>query len=147
MREEELSNVVIACAIEVHRRRGSGVLESASQACFCHELETKGVHFQKEVPMPIVHKEVKLDHGFRMDILVEDNLVVELKTEDTFLEVHKAQLLIYAKAWRFPFRIANLLPSVGSQARYKTNDQLKKILAKLRAPLRNNLHLCPHIPT
>ena len=71
---EEVSNIVIGCAIEVHRQLGPGLLESAYQSCLCHELLANGLKIRTEVPMPIVYKVVKLDHGYRMDILVEEKL-------------------------------------------------------------------------
>ena len=94
---EEVSNIVIGCAIEVHRQLGPGLLESAYQSCLCHELLANGLKIRTEVPMPIVYKEVKLDHGYRMDILVEEKLVVEIKTVDAFTDVHKAQVLTYLR--------------------------------------------------
>ncbi len=94
---EELSRVVIGCAIEVHRQLGPGLLESAYQKCLIYELQEKGIKVREEVPMPIIYKEVKLDHGYRMDILVEEKLVLEIKTIETFTDVHQAQMITYLK--------------------------------------------------
>ena len=97
MTENEISKVVIGCAIEVHKQLGPGLLESAYQECLLYELKQAGLKVAKEVPMPIVYKEIKLDHGYRMDILVENKFVIELKTVDYITDVHKAQLLTYLK--------------------------------------------------
>ncbi len=97
MNENELSNIIIGCAIEVHKNLGPGLLESAYQECMYYELRQLGLKVQKEKPMPIVYKEVKLDHGYRIDLLVEDKVVIEIKTVDVFNEVHTAQVLTYLK--------------------------------------------------
>lgn len=80
MIENDLSKKIIGCAIEVHKQLGPGLLESAYQECLMYELKQVGLNVQKEKPMPIVYKEVKLDHGYRMDLLVEDKVVIEIKT-------------------------------------------------------------------
>jgi GxxExxY protein len=72
MNENELSKMIIACAIEVHKQLGPGLLESAYQECMYYELRQIGLNVQKEKPMPIVYKEVKLDHGYRIDLLVDE---------------------------------------------------------------------------
>ena len=97
MNENELSNIIIGCAIEVHKNLRPGLLESAYQECMYYELRQLGLKVQKEKPMPIVYKEVKLDHGYRIDLLVEDKVVIEIKTVDVFNEVHTAQVLTYLK--------------------------------------------------
>ncbi len=78
MNENELSKVIIGCAIEVHKQLGPGLLESAYQECMYYELKQIGLEVQKEKPMPIVYKEVKLDHGYRIDLLVERKVVIEI---------------------------------------------------------------------
>lgn len=80
MNENELSQKIIGCAIEVHKQLGPGLLESAYQECLYYELRLMGLNVQKEKPMPIIYKEVKLDHGYRIDLLVEEKVVVEIKT-------------------------------------------------------------------
>lgn len=80
MNENELSQKIIGCAIEVHKQLGPGLLESAYQECLYYELKLMGLNVQKEKPMPIIYKEVKLDHGYRIDLLVEEKVVVEIKT-------------------------------------------------------------------
>ena len=97
MVENELSKKIIGCAIEVHKQLGPGLLESAYQECLYYELILAGLKVQKEKPMPIVYKEVKLDHGYRIDLLVEDKVVIEIKTVDVFNDVHIAQVLTYLK--------------------------------------------------
>ena len=97
MTENKLSRIIIGCAIEVHKQLGPGLLESAYQECLFYELKKAGLRVQKEKPMPIVYKEVKLDHGYRIDLLVEDKVVVEIKTVDALIDVHTAQVLTYLK--------------------------------------------------
>jgi GxxExxY protein len=94
---EKLSNIAIGAAIEVHRQLGPGLLDSAYQQCLCFELKEKGLFVESEKPMPIVYKSIKLDHGYRMDLVLENKLVIETKTVETFTEVHTAQLLTYLK--------------------------------------------------
>ncbi|MBE9468840.1 MAG: GxxExxY protein [Bacteroidetes bacterium] len=97
MIENELSKKIIGCAIEVHRHLGPGLLESAYQECLLYELKLAGLNVKKEKPMPIVYKEVKLDHGYRIDLLVEEKVVIEIKTVEALNDVHTAQLLTYLK--------------------------------------------------
>lgn len=97
MIENDLSNKIIGCAISVHKQLGPGLLESAYQECIYYELVQSGLHVRKEVPMPIVYKEVKLDHGYRIDLLIENKVVVEIKTVEFLNDVHKAQVLTYLK--------------------------------------------------
>lgn len=97
MIENDLSNKIIGCAIEVHKQLGPGLLESAYQECLFYELTKMGLKVEKEKPMPIVYKEVNLDHGYRIDLLVEDKVVIELKTVEALHDVHTAQVLTYLK--------------------------------------------------
>ena len=97
MHENEISQIVIGAAIEVHRALGPGLLESAYQECLLYELKERGLKVKKEVSMPIEYKEVQIDHGYRMDLLIEEKVVVELKTVDELHEVHTAQILTYLK--------------------------------------------------
>lgn len=97
MNEDQISNKIIGCAIEVHKRLGPGLLESAYQECLFYELEEAGLKVRKEKPMPIVYKEVRLDHGYRLDLLVEEKIVVEIKTVEDFTDVHLAQVLTYLR--------------------------------------------------
>ncbi len=95
--ENSLSNIIIGCAIEVHKHLGPGLLESAYQECLYHELLLAGLSVQKEKPMPIVYKDVKLNHGYRIDLLVNNKVVIEIKTVESFTDVHTAQVLTYLK--------------------------------------------------
>lgn len=95
--ENELSNTIIGCAIEVHKKLGPGLLESAYQECLYYELKKSGLSVIKEKPMPIIYKDVKLDHGYRIDLLVNNKVVIEIKTVEMFTDVHIAQVLTYLK--------------------------------------------------
>ncbi|WP_299602664.1 GxxExxY protein [uncultured Aquimarina sp.] len=97
MTEDEISKIVIGCAIEVHKNLGPGLFESAYQECLCYELKKRGLKIHKEKPLPVVYKEIKLDQGYRIDILVENKVVIELKTVEYFTDVHSAQILTYLK--------------------------------------------------
>jgi GxxExxY protein len=97
MIEDKISSIIIGCAIDIHRAFGPGLLESAYRECLFYDLKKRGLSVVKEKPMPIVYKEVKLDHGYRMDLLVENKVVVELKTAEALNDVHIAQLLTYLK--------------------------------------------------
>lgn len=99
--EDELSNIIIGCAIEVHKKLGPGLLESAYQECLFYELIERGLEVVKEKPMPIIYKDVKLDHGYRLDLLVDNKVVIELKTVDAFTDVHFAQVLTYLRLGEF----------------------------------------------
>lgn len=95
METNKLTEKIIGCAIEVHRQLGPGLLESAYEECLCYELEQAGMKYERQKPVPVVYKTIKLDCGFRMDILVEDCVVVELKSRELFNPVHEAQVLTY----------------------------------------------------
>jgi len=97
MNENELSKIIIGCAIEVHRQLGPGLLESAYQECLYFELKQSGLMIEKEKSLPIVYKDVKLDHGYRIDLLVEEKVVIEIKTVERFTDVHTVQVLTYLK--------------------------------------------------
>jgi len=98
--EEELnrlSSVVIGCAIEVHKVLGPGLLESAYQQCLAWELRRQGLSVKEQVPVPIRYKELEVSNAYRLDILIEDELIVELKAADKIEPVHVAQMLTYLK--------------------------------------------------
>jgi GxxExxY protein len=97
MTENELSTIIIGCAIEVHRRLGAGLLERAYQECLMYELKLNGLKVEKEVLLPIIYKDLKIDNGHRIDLLVEDKVVVELKTVEELHNAHFAQVLTYLK--------------------------------------------------
>jgi GxxExxY protein len=93
----DLTEQIIGAAIEVHRALGPGLLESAYEECLAHELELRNLNFQRQVPLPVIYKTVKLECGYRMDLVVEDLIVIELKTVEKILPIHEAQLLTYLK--------------------------------------------------
>lgn len=95
--EEELTEKIIGAAIEVHRELGPGLLESAYQVCLVHELELRGLNVEQQVPLPVTYKGITLDCGYRLDLVVENRVVVELKTVEKLIPVHEAQLLTYLK--------------------------------------------------
>ena len=97
MTENELSRVVFDCALKVHQALGPGLLESAYEECLFYELKKSGLAVQKQKPLPLIYEEVKLDVGYRIDIVVEDKLILEIKSVDALNEVHFAQLLTYLK--------------------------------------------------
>ena len=95
--EEALTQQIIAAAIEVHRQLGPGLLESAYEACLCHELALRKIAFKRQVEVPVAYKGVALDCGYKLDLLVEDKVVLELKAVEAILGVHEAQLLTYLR--------------------------------------------------
>jgi GxxExxY protein len=97
MEENRITEAVIGAAIEVHRLLGPGFLESSYEECCAHELTLRGIRFERQKPIPIVYKDVKLDCGFRLDFFIEGKVVVELKAVDEMHPVHEAQLLTYMK--------------------------------------------------
>ena len=92
-----LSNKIIGCAIEVHKILGPGLLESAYEECLCYEFDQNGIFYERQKPAPVIYKEIKLECGYRLDILVENQVVVELKSIDAICPVHEAQLLTHMK--------------------------------------------------
>jgi GxxExxY protein len=97
MRFDDLSNQIIGCALEVHRGLGPGLLESTYEQCLAYELSLKNIKFKTQVSLPIRYKEIKLNCGYRIDLLIDDKLIVELKSVETLLSIHEAQLLTYLK--------------------------------------------------
>jgi len=96
-RLDEISHRVIGAAIEVHRHLGPGLLESAYQSCLAFELKQLGVKLEEQKPLPVVYKQVKLDCGYRLDLVVEDEVIVEIKAIEKLLPIHEAQLLSYLR--------------------------------------------------
>lgn len=93
----ELSSNIIGAAIEVHKNLGPGLLESAYEECLCHELNLRGIKFERQKPLPLHYKGKVLDCGYRLDLLVDNSIVVELKSCEKIEPIHKAQLLTYLK--------------------------------------------------
>jgi GxxExxY protein len=91
------TSAVIGAALEVHRQLGPGLLESAYEECLCHELHVRGQAFRRQVDLPVSYKGIKLDCGYRVDLIVNDAVVVELKSVEQLLPVHEAQLLTYLR--------------------------------------------------
>ena len=101
-RIDALNEAIIGAAIEVHRELGPGLLESAYMACLVHELTHRGLRCSTEVQVPVVYKGLKLDCGYRIDLLVEEEIVVELKAVERLLPVHQAQGITYLKLTNNP---------------------------------------------
>ena len=97
MEINELTEIIIGLSIDVHKILGPGLLESAYQECLFYEINKSGLKVEKEKSLPIIYKEIKLNHGYKIDLLIEDRLVIELKTVEYFTEVHFAQILTYLK--------------------------------------------------
>jgi GxxExxY protein len=93
---------VIGAAIEVHKALGPGLLESAYEECLCHELKLNGIEFKRQHPLPVEYKGVNLDCGYRIDIFVEERLVLELKAVERVSDLHRAQLMTYLKLLECP---------------------------------------------
>ena len=97
MQKDQLTSKVIGCAIAVHRELGPGLLESTYKQCLAHELSLNNINFQLELDLPVKYKGVFLDCGYRIDLLIEDKLVIELKVVEGLNNIHKAQVLTYMK--------------------------------------------------
>ena len=97
MRVNELTSQIIGSAIEVHRQLGPGLLESSYETCLAYELEMCGLQVERQMPLPIVYKDIRLDHGYRIDLLVNQQVVIELKVVEEVTAVHEAQMLSYLK--------------------------------------------------
>lgn len=93
----KITEVIIGSAIDVHKVLGPGLLESAYEECLCYELSLQGLKVSRQVSLPVIYKEVSLDAGYRLDLMVEDKVIVELKTVDKLMPIHDAQLLTYMK--------------------------------------------------
>ena len=96
-RDAELTNLIIEAAIEVHRILGPGLLESVYEVCLCYELEKRGLLFERQKQLPVSYKGVMLDCGYRIDLIINETVVLELKSVDVLLPIHEAQLLTYLK--------------------------------------------------
>ena len=94
---EELTHDIRGAAIEVHRELGPGLLESAYEECLCRELSLRRVEFRRQVPLPVTYKGIKLDFGYKLDVVVEDQVVLELKSVAATTPLHEAQLLTYLR--------------------------------------------------
>ncbi len=97
MEVNQITEKIIGCAIEVHKRLEPGLLESVYEECLSYELKSMGLEINRQVAVPVVYKDIKLECGYRIDILVENCIVIELKSIETFAPVHEAQILTYMK--------------------------------------------------
>ena len=97
MTENQITEIIIGCAIKVHRNLGPGLLESAYQECLFYELKKEGLRVEKEKPLPLIYEEVRLECGYRLDLLVEDKVIVEIKSVESLNDIHLAQILTYLK--------------------------------------------------
>jgi GxxExxY protein len=97
MELNEISKKIIGCAINVHKSLGPGLLESAYEECLAYELIKNGLSIRRQQPTPVIYKDIKLDCGYRIDIMVENKVVIELKVVDAINPVHEAQILTYMK--------------------------------------------------
>ena len=97
MQFEQITKEIIGAAIEVHKSLGPGLLESAYEECLAYELIQKGLKVERQKPVPVIYKEIKLDYGYRIDLLVEDSVIIELKSIEAFAPIHEAQILTYMK--------------------------------------------------
>ncbi|NBC58775.1 MAG: GxxExxY protein [Bacteroidetes bacterium] len=97
MHENNISSKVIGAAIEVHKQLGPGLLESTYEACLLYELEEQGLEVKRQMALPIVYKKVKLNAGYRIDLLIENKVIVEIKSVEALADIHTAQLLTYLK--------------------------------------------------
>jgi GxxExxY protein len=95
--ENEIGERVIGCALKVHRNLGAGLLESTYEACMAHELKKAGIGYQRQLTLPLVYDGEVIETGYRLDLLVADSVVVEIKAVELLMEVHRAQLLSYLK--------------------------------------------------
>lgn len=97
MTENELSKILVNCAYKVHKSLGPGLLESAYEECLFYELNKTGLKIEKQKALPLIYEEVKLDIGYRIDIIIENKIIVEIKSVESLNDVHFAQLLTYLK--------------------------------------------------
>lgn len=97
LRYEEMTERILGAAIEVHKILGPGLMESAYEECLCHELNLRGLRFERQMMVPVSYKGVNLDCGYKLDLLIEDTVIPELKCAERITSVHEAQLLTYMK--------------------------------------------------
>jgi GxxExxY protein len=97
MTENEISSKIIGAAIEVHKRLGPGLLESTYEICLAFELNQLGLNVKQQLALPVIYKDVKLDAGYRIDLLIENKVIVEIKSVDVLVDIHTAQILTYLK--------------------------------------------------
>jgi GxxExxY protein len=123
-----VTEAIIGAAIEVHRALGPGLLESAYEECLCHELRLRDVPFQRQRPLPVEYKGVKLDCGYRLDLLVADAVVVEVKAVSALEPIHEAQVLTYLKlgGWQVGLLINFNVPVLKSGIKRMVNNYVER---------------------
>ncbi|MDA8100509.1 MAG: GxxExxY protein [Nitrospiraceae bacterium] len=122
LHHEELTAKLISAAIEVHRQLGPGLLESAYEECYCHELGLRDIKIERQKPLSLEYKGVNLDCGYRMDVVADQRVVVEIKCVDAILPIHEAQLLTYLKLSRLKVGLI-----INFHSRF-TKDGIKRLV-------------------
>ena len=97
MTENEIAEIIVDCSLKVHKALGPGLLESAYEECMFYELRKRNLNVEKQKPLPLIYEEVKLDVGYRLDLFVENKVIIELKSVENLTDVHLAQILTYLK--------------------------------------------------
>jgi GxxExxY protein len=121
-----LTEAIIGAALEVHRALGPGLLEHAYETCLCVELTTRGLSLERQKPLPVVYGDQRVDCGYRLDLVVEGRIIVEVKAVERLEHVHSAQVLSYLRFARFPIGLL-----FNFNAGWLTEDGLKRIVNKL----------------
>ncbi|MCX6135057.1 MAG: GxxExxY protein [Ignavibacteriales bacterium] len=124
MSENEVGKIIVDRAFQVHQELGPGLLESTYEACLCHELRDAGLHIEVQKALPVIYKDVKLDCGYRIDLLVENKVVIEVKAVEALNDVHLAQILTYLKL-------------SGCKLGYLINFNVKRIKEGIRRVVNN----------
>jgi GxxExxY protein len=135
----QITEAIIGAAIEVHRHLGPGLLEAAYEECLCRELDLRGVPFQRQVPLPITYKGISLDCSYRLDLLVDGRVVVEIKAIETLLPIHDAQLLTYLRLgdWKISLLINFNMPLIKDGIHRLANGLEENDAARYRkAPIK-----------
>jgi GxxExxY protein len=125
MTENQISSKIIGASIEVHKELGPGLLESTYETCLAYELKQIGLKVERQIALPVIYKDVKLDAGYRIDLLVENKVIVEIKSVEALVDIHTAQLLTYLKLKELKLGLLINFNSV------KVVDGLKRIVNSL----------------
>ena len=119
---DEVARNIVDAALAVHRALGPGLLESAYEVCLAHELERRGHTVAKQTALPVIYDTVKLDAGYRIDLIVDGAVIVEVKAVETLVPIHEAQVLTYLRLSRLPTGVVNQLQRTASEEWHQTND-------------------------
>ncbi len=125
MNENEISHIVIGLCIKIHKKLGPGLLESSYEECLCYEFSKHNLNYDRQKVVPIIYDEIKLNHGFRADIIIENKVIIEIKFIESFLPIHSAQLLTYLKLTDIKL---GLLINFNT---FSMKDGIKRIVNKL----------------